>query len=276
MENEGGVSDVVSESDEGAEEDEGVEEDSGQEDESDEDETVGKLQEGCMCNHDLLGVVKVLKLKGDEAWQEKKTLVSVKVKQKKAKRGRPLIGETARWVFTDALTPIRPIPVSDAELETGAADWPIQDNGNTGMGLTAEEVVLLRAGKEGAVLGPIPAAVATAEIERKRKVKRLKEASKRGRRPKMGARGTKEPKVDPAQRVAEFSGHSLRVSNGELFCAACVQGSLSLRKCTIKLHLGSKSHKQNLEMYNAKMLSAQQTIEMIAKARNEAPDDRGG
>lgn len=233
------------------------------------DDMLEEIKEGSVCNHDLLGKVTVLKLRGDQSWQEHKALVKLHPKRKKPGAQ----GAVERWVFKDCLTLIR----EDVELpRQDAPKWPIYDNGVNSVELTTEEVMELRAQAGGEnELEPLPMEVARAYIERKRKTKRLGEAPRRGRRPKMGDRMTKEPKVDPAQRVAEFGGQSFRVSNGALFCSACTS-VVSLRKCTIRWHINSQSHRSSLDKFNSRMQNSQQTITLLEKARNEAPDERGG
>lgn len=73
----------------------------------------------------------------------------------------------------------------------------------------------------------------------------------------MGRRQTKEPKVQPEDRIDKFPDNSLVVSNGKLLCQACSHGGMSLRKGSIRTHVTSNMHKQNLHVWNAKLLREQ-------------------
>lgn len=197
--------------------------------------------------------------------------------------------ESLRWVFTDALTPLSASTQQDARTDEGenqvnATRTPtcIQDRNGSSCGISDAEVEALLESRTNKVSQNhgfsrtrVPAAVEQAHIQRKRKVKALSEARKRGRRMKMGARATKEPKVDPNQRVSEFPGHSLRVSNGSLYCDACVT-QVSLRKCSVNQHCQGKNHLEAIVAWEKRNVAAQQTIELLERQRKENPNEKGG
>lgn len=113
-------------------------------------------------------------------------------------------------------------------------------------------------------------------MERERKGKKLKnKLSTRGRRPKMGARVTKEPKVDPAKRVMQFPDHSLRVSNHKLYCDCC-STELSMRKISVSQHIKGKFHLEKYELWVKKLQHQEATINLLARERNANQEDRGG
>ena len=110
--------------------------------------------------------------------------------------------------------------------------------------------------------------------ERKRKAKKAKEASG-ARGPNTAERKTKEPKVDPSVRVAEFPDNSLCVDGGKLFCMACTK-VLSLRKVTIKAHcVQSNTHQKNMAKYIETLSDDDQIRILISKHFEEKPNERG-
>lgn len=220
------------------------------------------LTVGGLAKHELLGTVKILQLSGNEPWHERKTLVELP----------PAIGRrkqaTQRWVFTDALAVI---PNSSAVCN------PLSCLGSSSSarthGTSSSDVADALDERIEGLASPPP----RAEIERQRKVRRLKSATnlKRGRRSKMGTRVTKEPKVDPSDRVLQFPNHSLRISNGKLFCNCCTT-ELSLRKISVRQHVIGKQHLHRLEEWIRKSARQEATVELLTEERNKNPDERGG
>lgn len=82
----------------------------------------------------------------------------------------------------------------------------------------------------------------------------------------MGARTTKEPKVNPEERVAEFPDNSLCVMSGKLFCDSC-SVTLSLRKGTIRTHLSGKFHREKLQEWHSKNTRDQTHLKVGLTAR---------
>ncbi|KAK3251189.1 hypothetical protein CYMTET_39467 [Cymbomonas tetramitiformis] len=63
-----------------------------------------------------------------------------------------------------------------------------------------------------------------------------------------GIRITKEPKIQPSQRLKEFPNHCLRISGGKLFCSCCKE-ELSLLKQSVKTHVSSAKHSLAKDKY---------------------------
>lgn len=222
---------------------------------------------GASAKHELLGTVKVLQLKGDEAWQEHKTLVElppeIGVRKKVAQR----------WVFTDALAPVSTTVARNALSCLGScssACTPVGASSCSAEESLDERVARLR----GEQVGEAPQ---KADIERRRKGRRLNDAKrlKRGRRKKMGERKTKEPKIDPATRLLQFPSNALRISNDKLFCDCCTT-ELSLRKISVTQHVLGKQHMAKLKEWERMKQRKSATIELLTEERKTNPDEKGG
>ncbi|KAL1515116.1 hypothetical protein AB1Y20_004179 [Prymnesium parvum] len=136
--------------------------------------------------HDCLGMVTIIKVDGSESWQDRKALVQLPAKGKL--RPKPV----NRWVFKDALSPLEPAPAErmmQLPPSSAAAERLPSSAGVAAVELTLEEVIKARTCANISRVLPAPQ---KAVIERARKTKRLREAKKRPRRPKMGVRKTKE------------------------------------------------------------------------------------
>lgn len=211
------------------------------------------LEEGKPAVHDHIGPVTVMKLEGTEPWQANKVLVKFKKLMSGRTGGRKLV-ETERWVVRDALSRTPSTPTSSA-----ATKMAVQ---SAGVSSTEADVESALSQRVLAVNGrPIASAPELASLERERKQRGLKEPNKRARRPKMGARKTKEPRVDPQVRLDEFPENSLLIKNGKLFCDSCTI-AVSLRKGTVRTHVSSSLHKQNLRVWQTKAGSNQAHLQV--------------
>lgn len=191
------------------------------------------LKVGDEAHHDFLGIVKVVQFFSEGCDECFKNKIEVELPTKARVRSKP----TTRWVFADYLAPV-PSKSKSKVLElksVGATNIEEEEDFDLDGFLEDHRGGTSGLGKDK------PRAPQAASIQRKRKVAKLHAARKHGRRPKLGQRKTKEPKVSPAQRIAEFPDHSLRISNERLFCDCCVI-ELSMRKGTVRTHIKGKHH----------------------------------
>ena len=230
------------------------------------DEEVG-LVAGGYAEHELLRRVRVLQLVGHEPWQARKTFVELLKTGSKSRKG----ACNKRWVFTDCLTPIPP-SLSEGAATSSTSRFLPRTSADCADAFDAMQQARKDADAQLDSLG-VPQTAELARMERKRKMRELRATVKRGRRPKMGERVTKEPKGDgyAQKRVDEFPGESLIVSNGKLFCQGCTS-EVSMRKCVLVQHiLKSKSHRKKVEAWNAKLEHQKKTIEVCAYHSSRTP-----
>ena len=181
----------------------------------------------------------------------------------RVKQGRHYISKNVdRWVFEDALT---------AEQQPAAEQ---QETGGAGpSGTSAFDEMQERARATNAFTQGISAPELAAH-ERKRKAK-MSRAAAGVRGPNTAVRKTKEPKIDPSVRVAEFPNNSLCVDDGKLFCMACTK-TLSLRKVAVSAHCNqSQTHKKNMAKYLETLSNDDQIRILISQHFEEAPNERG-
>jgi hypothetical protein len=231
----------------------------------------GTLQVGKEAEHDMLGMGTVLACARSKEvapgvevvfadHHDGKVLFSF---VKRVKQGRSYVPQTVeRWVFEDALTVITN---NDGEDNTSTEAGP--------SGTSAFDEMQESAGANNAFTQGMSAPELAAH-ERNRKAKKAKDAAgARGRN--TAERKTKEPKVDPSVRVAEFPDNSLCVDNGKLFCKACTK-ELSLRKVTVSAHCNqSKTHENNLAKYVETLGDDDQIRILISKYYEENTDVQG-
>ena len=179
--------------------------------------------------------------------------------EKYVKEGRQRVKKILeRWVFEDALTAEQQ-PSGVAE-EIGAAG----PSGTSAFDEMQEGARAPNAFTQGMT------APEMAAHERQRKAQNLKDAPTRGHN--QAERKTKEPKVDPSVRVAEFPNNSLCVQDGKLYCLACTT-DLSLRKGTISAHCyQSSTHKQKMEKYVATLSDDAQLRILISQHFEKNPN----
>ena len=224
------------------------------------------LEVGAEAEHDLLGTGKVLAIASTEtvaagvvvtfepAYNNKVLFSFVKKVKRKYQTFQ-------RWVFEDALTPAGNTTVNpddSATTPTNATDTP-----------TAFREMTERAREQNAFTQGMSPPERAAH-ERARKTRKLKDAPVRGRN--RSERKTKEPKVDPANRVADFPHQSLGVDNDKVFCKACTK-QLSLRRGTIAAHVNSKSHEKNMEICISTLSDDDQIRLTIAEYFDNHPDE---
>ena len=154
-----------------------------------------------------------------------------------------------RWVFEDALTSL----ARDGSDVSAAAVGSAAPSGTSAFDEMCTHALEPDAFTQGM------SAPEMAAHERKRKAQNLKDAPVRGHN-QLG-RKTKEPNIDPLQRVAEFPDNSLAVDNFKLYCKACLS-ELSLRKTTIATHVSSEAHKKALTTF-VSTLSDDEQIGML-------------
>lgn len=234
------------------------------------DKEHGELQVGEDVMHDLLGKVTVVKLESEELHHKSKILVKL---PKDLKRRR--LKESERWVFQDACTRLENATKAKKMMNLLPPDRP--DPACPGPSSSSDAVSLedIIAARGSSPNSSIPLAPMEAAIMRKRKLRKLREAKKRARRPKMGVRMTKEPKVSADVRVAEFPENSLRVSNGEVYCDCCAI-ELSRRKGTIRLHCKGKQHHSNYSIWLQRVEDRKNIVDLLNQDRENNPEEEGG
>ena len=109
------------------------------------------------------------------------------------------------------------------------------------------------------------------ELARKRKIQRNPPPS--GKR-RVRGHGTFDPKsVSPAQRVSEYPGESLSISNKKLFCNACRE-ELGLKSSVVSNHVKSSKHKLGKERL-ARKEAAERDIATAFQTANQELHPRG-
>ena len=133
---------------------------------------------------------------------------------------------------TSAVSDVTVSDLSNAEVTVSEIDSD-EDDAGTSSGTASASVSILDR-----LRAPKPS-----ELARKRKV--AANPPPRGKRAcKSTNVGTTPVHVKPQQRVTEFPGENLIVSNGKLFCQACRE-ELNMKKSSVRSHVQSSKHKES-------------------------------
>lgn len=170
-------------------------------------------------HHDLLGegtIVAIFDTKEhtedaaasfDDAYNKGKVYFRFTKREKVGRSWKEVV--KSRWVHEDACEPIRE-HLSSGDKEMSARHTPAERTVFDHMEHAAQQDYAFTEGME---------PVELAWHERKRKLKRLKEAPVRGRN--MSSRKTKEPKVPVSLRIEQFPDNGFIEDCGELYCKPC-------------------------------------------------------
>lgn len=118
-------------------------------------------------------------------------------------------------------------------------------------------------------ISPMPS---MASIERERSTKRKAPEGPRGH--SKGGRLTKETKVAPFKRIAEFEDQGLTMSAGKLFCQACHEVQPNLKE-SIRRHLLTGKHINNLVKFKERAEANEKAQDSLAQYFNENVEEKG-
>lgn len=174
---------------------------------------------------------------------------------------------TTRHVFQDALTPIDP-ERRDALSPRGLPEEPAVGSRPC---VNAFESMLNASSSSTAFTHGLDGPELAAH-ERRRKQARLKDAPVRGRNKVQ--RKTKEPKLNPEERILAFPNQSLCKVDGKLHCLAC-KTDRSLRLSSLRTHLDSDEHKRKLAAHNDALAGDADIGRLIGSFFEKHPDVEG-
>lgn len=111
----------------------------------------------------------------------------------------------------------------------------------------------------------------SSELSRKRKVDR--NPPPKGKKPSRGASASDPKSVTPSQRVKQYTGENLTVSNKRLFCLACRE-ELSLKSSVISNHIKSAKHISGKKKLETKRKADLEIVESL-RSRDELENPKG-